>query len=758
MSQMSSGQILGSVAGAVIGGIIGNVPGAMIGASLGGLIGGWIDPPPAPEPPPAGNMSLNSYVHNAPVPLAYGQNKIYGGCLWIGDINVTMREGGSKKSPEYTPNMSLEFAIGICEGPVISFEQYWFNEHNNADPPDDMSEGMRFEPTEYLGTGSQSADPDMASYLSGTNAPATGYIYTAYFYVDAHIYGGYFNSIPNCAVDAKCLLTESGEKDANPIRCLYDFLTNERYGVCIDTALFDGDPDTVDTSWYTASAYCDEIVSYEDGDGATINEPRFRYSNIFNQRVSGFDIIKDMVQSCRAILSWSQGLLFVKIENGNETVDGYFTDEYIVELIATGSSTVDRIYFTTSISESSGFWEAAIVSFKVGERTIEEVIDLQGTDYVDVIDSLPQAPTNGTTIKLTKDNIKEGTFNWNKTSKRDKKNSVRIEFINRTWYDEEKSAEVDEYQWDVVEHEEPSIYADDPYIGQTPNESNANEIQIRLGGVKRKSQAMRMAKWYAEFNTYIDYYCEFCVDHIGYLYKIGDIIGVSHSQMGWVEKKFRIVGMEEIENDEIKFMCLEYNENIYSDDIGIVYTTGISQVKSVLDEPPDLGNFHAVQDETENRIYLLSESPSSYAWFIGTRVYYRTNPGDAYQYLTQYAELASNVKLLSAINATQTVIPFDSTTLFGSFPSAGEFWIDDELISYTSIDDINDEFEGCVRGSNASTHDATDYCWLKENTTPYFNFSAADIGQTYYLLAVAYNVVGITSDKSSGKTFEITLS
>lgn len=757
-SQMTTGQIIGSIGGAVIGGMIGAGPGAMIGMSIGGLVGGMIDPPPAPEPPPAGNISLNSYVHNMPVAIAYGQLKLYGGCIYLGPASVNMEEGGSKKSPEYSPNMSIQFAMAQCEGPISDYVRHWFNEQPTDDAPD-YGEGMSFSVTEHLGGASQTVDPTMSTNLSGAAAPACPFIYTAYVYVDAFFSGGYFTSIPNYATEVKALLVETGEEDANPIRVLYDFLTNDRYGATIPTTMFDGDPDTADTSWYTEAAYCDEIVSYEDEDGTTVNEARFRYSNAWTQRTKGYDIVKDICMSCRCILSWCQGKLFVNIEKDDEPVVGYFSEEYQHQDTCTGSSTVDRIYFTSALTEPSGFWEAAIVSFEVNGKTYEEVVDTQGSDYVDVIDSLPVAPANGTTITLTKDNIKEGSFAYNGTSAKDRKNVIRVEFINRKWYNEEEDTINNDYQWDVYEHNEPSIFYK-ANGGDFVSLEDANQLQIRLNGVKRKSQAMRMAKYYGEYQSYINWYCEFVTDTIGYLYKVGDIIGVRHTQTGWEDKLFRVIAMEEIDNDEVKLMCIEYSRYIYSDGIEPCHTSIMTAVPSIYAEPSDIPQFHVVQDAQANKMYLLIERPDD-QWWMGARIYLKLSAGDSYtNMVAQIGHTAPNVKLNAAISDSATTIAFDNTTAYGSFPDSGSFWIDSELITYTSIDAVNYEFEGCTRGTSGTTaaaHDATDYCWLKEENTPYIEFDDSQVGQTYYFAAISYNITGGISDISSAATFTLTV-
>ena len=138
-------------------------------------------------------------------------------------------------------------------------------------------------------------------------------------------------------------------------------------------------------------------------------------------------------------------------------------------IVATGSSTVSRVYFSTTIDEPDGYWEGAYLEFKLSNVTYSGMINLQGTDYVDLVDDLPIAPSNLTDISLTKDNIKEGTFNWNKTPRFNRPNSFRVEFINREWYDLEKDEVSNQYQWDVVEHDNAEAYQDRKWDYYDPN-------------------------------------------------------------------------------------------------------------------------------------------------------------------------------------------------------------------------------------------------------------------------------------------------
>ena len=748
MGNMTTGQIVGSIAGAVIGGIIGNAPGAMVGMSLGGLIGGYIDPPPAPDPPPLGDLGVNTYIHNAPVTLAYGQEKLYGGCLWIGNMGTEMDEGGSKKNPEYTPQMWLEFAIAHCEGPAIQYLKYWVNDKTINE---NLQDGQYFQITSYLGTDSQTVNGNINAFLAGTAAPAIPYIYTAYSYVFGFFDGGYFSNVPSFAAEIKAFLTETGEQDANPIRVVYHFLTDTRVGVGLDTSWFEGDPDTPGNSWYDAAAYCDETVSYVDEDGNTVNEPRFRYSISITSRTKGYDIVRDVLTSCRGILTWCQGKLYIVIEKDDEEPVGFFSDEHEETFTATGSSTVDRIYVSAAFTEPLGYWEGEVGRIILDGVEYEFVVNSMGTDYVDLIDSLPIAPTNET-FTIRKDNIKEGSFTFNKTSKLDVKKICRLEFINRKFRDV-NSNETNEYQWDVVEWEAP-----DPYLSSTSNQNDDNTIQVRCAGIKRKSQATRMAKYYCDAGAYVRWAIEFSTDLIGYFYKVGDIIGVSHTTSGWQWKNFRITGMEELEDDEVKFTCIEYDPNIFGDDIPQLYETSGISIPSVYERPSHVERLNCIQDLSLNYIWICFKRPDASNWFMGARIYIKKGTNADYLPITTINTVTSSVKLYTGgIDASQTTIPYDLSTIYGTFPDEGEFWIEDELISYTSINDTLNQFEGCTRGANAAAHADTEYCHLKTGSSRVISFDDASVGSTWYIKAVSVNVAGIEADFDTAPEFTIIL-
>ena len=180
-----------------------------------------------------------------------------------------MENEGSSKSPSYTQVYFADFAVAVSEGPINSYKEYFLNDDSLDDISEDDLIDLDFYP--YYGIESQSIDSLISENLSGQTADGLPFIYTAYVVVSGKI--GTSNSLPTFSSEIDGILTESGEEDANPVKILYDLLTNSRYGAGLDSSILDGSP-TTSGSWKTASDFCDVLV--DDGAGGT--HPRFRYS------------------------------------------------------------------------------------------------------------------------------------------------------------------------------------------------------------------------------------------------------------------------------------------------------------------------------------------------------------------------------------------------------------------------------------------------------------------------------------------------
>lgn len=741
----TTGQTVGMVVGGVIGGYLGGFQGAMIGMSIGGQLGLWIDPPAAPNPPPMGDLGANSYVKSTPVPLAFGQVKIFGGVIWIGELESGMSNQGSRKNPEYTPKMDVDYAVGHCEGPIDSYTGvYWVDDKRVGD----LEDGWSVDFTSYLGTADQTVNAKIAAFQGGTPIGALPLKYSAYTVTDLHVEESVLSKLPSISAEIKAFNTESGEEDGNPVRCCYSFLTNTRWGCGLDISLFNGNPDTVGSPWKIASDYCDESVQFIDYDDSLSNEPRFRFSQVYDARSMAFDIITDMMITCRGLIRLKQGLIEPVIENADEEPEAYFSDRTRGEFQAGGSSTVNRLYADFA-SYPDIYWFGDNGKITISGSDYKFSVKDQTSTYIDLFEDLPVSPNLNDDFEIVKDNIKEGSFNFKRTADSDVSNRYRVEFIVRAVKDENDNWS-NEYIWDAVEKDSEAFYIN---IDQQTNLKT-----VRMGGIKRKSQAMRMAQFYSDFGLYNRNYCEFVTDLQGYYHAVGDIIGVSHTQTGWNGKWFRVIGMEEVGNDEVKFQCFEFNPNVYSDTIPKVTATDNNVTPTPYAAPDVVERFYAVQNLTENEIYILYKRPDDNPYFAGADIFVSKGGGD-WLYIKTIGYITPSVKLDAGIDDSQTTIGYDNTTLYGSFPSSGSFWIEDELITYTGISgDPDYEFTGCTRGASPAAHTIDKYCMLKDDYTGFITFEDSEVGQSWEIKAVSVTLYNLKSDFATSPSKVITLS
>lgn len=112
----------------------------------------------------------------------------------------------------------------------------------------------------------------------------------------------------------------------NPAWCLYDLITNARYGMgaFIDSSQVDK------FSFYNAAVYCDELVP--DGFGG--QEPRFTFNAVINTREEAYRVLQTMAGSFRSQLLWVNGLITltqdrpaspVKLITKANVIDGLFS-------------------------------------------------------------------------------------------------------------------------------------------------------------------------------------------------------------------------------------------------------------------------------------------------------------------------------------------------------------------------------------------------------------------------------------------------
>jgi len=744
-SGLNVGQILFAGVGYVLGG--------SVGMSIGYLIGGWLFPPKAPKPnAELGELGVNSYIRSMPVAIAYGQDLAYPGIIFIGNNSVEVQNVGKKKSPEYETSYFAEFAAAVSDTLVYQYCEYFINDKSIKDLTEEDAISLTFD--EYFGTENQPVNSIIESFLANKTVKAISFKNTAYVVASGKI--GTQNSLPTLSIETKFQFTEPGEKDANPIKVLYDFLTNKRYGVGLSSDVFDGDPYIEGSTWKTCSDFCDQYVMTPYG----WSEPRFRYSNIISNKMKAYDIIADILQTCRGFIFQYEGKLRVRIGRNDEEPVFYFAEYDKRSYVGNDVNTFNRLYADFS-NRPNNYWVGDIGSIVLNNRKFHFVCINQTDTYIDLADNLPYLPDIDVEFTIVKQNMKEGTFSWSERKSAEKSNRVRLEFTNRSSvYDEENvNTGSNKYKTDIVE-------VDDVYDINFSGEVRC--VTTRMSGIKRRTQAARMACFLLDSGRNTNYLCSFQTDIVGYLLTLGVIVGISHKIPDWnVDdwnfKLFRIVNIEETENFETKLGFVEYVRDNYHDNVSGDFTEPADfDMKSTYTKPSSIERLTAFEDFANQRIGLAFKRADNDGNWMGTYAY-KSVAGGEWKSFTLHNDgfVTPSILLRSSITSTDTIIPFDPNSLYLTFPSSGSFFIDAEEIHYSSINDELDMFEGCVRGYNNTT--AADYsngsiCNLRQSTYPYYEYSKEEIGLELQFKVISKSITGMVSSTTSAPICSFVLS
>lgn len=749
------GQAAGAGIGSIVGGVIGNYffpygggyAGAMIGGALGGYVGRMLDPIDAPKPPPLGDITLNTYNRNSPLGVCYGQCKVGGGVIMRDQGNIDIDREGSKDAPTFEIKMTVVFAVAHCEGPILGLaspERFWIDDKAVSRG---SNSGGAWDFIEYFGTEDQIVDAYFLGYYAN-QVPPPPLKLTCWTRVFMHVEGSTVSMIPNFSIELRGFLTEEGEFDANPIRVAYDWLTNVRYAVGLPPEMLNGTPDTIGSPWKEASDYCDELVDYTDRNGDTVQEPRFRYSNFIDEVTKGYDFISDLMGSCRGILRYKNGMLEPLIEHGFSVPEYYYSDRKKVDFVVGVNTTIDRIYANFSAYPEI-FWRGSTGIIIINEETVEFAIKDQTSTYIDLCISLSGVPDSGISFTLTKDNIKEGSFSFKQIGDNEIPNLLRVEYQRRQVFNIDEQKFTNEYLWSSIEHEVPELYIYKDYYGQ-----NLKKIKtVRYSGIKRATQAMRMGQFLGDTIYFSRWLCSFTTGIEGYQHGVGDIVGVTHIQAGWEDKWFRIMKMDEQEGDQIALDLIEYNPNVYNDEIDVsMYDPNYSDHGgSSWTMPPQIERFVVAQDlSTPNvyKVYLFFKRPENSNFWYGAKIF------ASGLYINRFSVTSPSVKLSSDITSIVTTIPFDPLTLYGSFPVSGSFFIDNEFITYSGIS--GNSFTGCVR-INGANHSSSRFCNLVQSSTPFILFDSTYVGNEILFQAVSYVQSGVSADISFAPSYNVFL-
>lgn len=174
-------------------------------------------------------ISLQTSSQGQGITVVYGRNRVPGNLIWFNDFkSYAQHQSGGKGGGEITSyTYSVACIMALCEGPVQSVLNVFFNQNQQSLSALNL--------TPYIGTDSQTPP---AFITSNYPLEAESYANTAYVF-SSRLDLGSSPALPSLAfeIDGMFANTLVGVHDANPGDILEDFLTNNRYGLGVDSSL-----------------------------------------------------------------------------------------------------------------------------------------------------------------------------------------------------------------------------------------------------------------------------------------------------------------------------------------------------------------------------------------------------------------------------------------------------------------------------------------------------------------------------------------
>lgn len=198
--------VLGSV-GALVGGAIGGPIGANLGWSLGSMLGSSFEPGQKVYGPRLGDLKVTGSSYGGIIPIVYSTTRIAGNVIFSSKIKEkkNKKKVGGKGGPSQTQityTYSVDFAVGICEGPITGIRKIWANGNLIYDASSGKSlttvlASSKIASNVYIYTGTPDQEPNsiIQSYVGVEETPAfrdTCYIVFQDFQLE-----NYGNRLPN---------------------------------------------------------------------------------------------------------------------------------------------------------------------------------------------------------------------------------------------------------------------------------------------------------------------------------------------------------------------------------------------------------------------------------------------------------------------------------------------------------------------------------------------------------------------------------
>lgn len=227
---------------------------------------------------------INKQSNVAPLPVLYGQNR-------IGGVRAGVFTTGSD-------NKYLHLVLALCEGPIEAIDTVFID---NTPASDEKFDGL-VRVKRHLGADDQEADDDLVSEVDQwtTDHRLRG---VAYVYLRLEWDKDVFSGIPTILCDVRGRQvydprTDSTAYSYNPAVCIYDYLTDSRYGKGL------GDSDLDVQSFEDAADYCDEEITLNDNG---LTGPRYTCDGVLDTGKTLLQNVKELLSSCNGWLLQADG-------------------------------------------------------------------------------------------------------------------------------------------------------------------------------------------------------------------------------------------------------------------------------------------------------------------------------------------------------------------------------------------------------------------------------------------------------------------
>ena len=300
------------VSKAVGGGIIGAILGAVVTAGVGALLHRREEPelPDFSFQDQARGINANIANPVAPIPVVYGSYRFAGSRVYTGVTGAN--------------NKYLHMVISFAEGEIEEFTDVFLDDVSVTDGRFSGLVSFGDGQNAHLGSDTQTADTAAVSAITDWSTShrlrGVSYLYMRLTY-DPEV----FSRIPvvSATVKGKKVVdVVAGGSPAwsdNPANCIYDYLTNTRYGRGIPASEIDI------ASFQTAHGICAALIS----NSPEPSQATYTCDGLINIDRPTLDNLRDLLTSCRGYLIFTGGQYRLIVDQAEASVFA-FTESNIV--------------------------------------------------------------------------------------------------------------------------------------------------------------------------------------------------------------------------------------------------------------------------------------------------------------------------------------------------------------------------------------------------------------------------------------------